>query len=55
MQMRLKSRSMFIGTLIAFVAALTLIPKPSLTAPAPSPDNLQLSGAGATFPYSIYF
>jgi len=49
------SLRLFLGvTLAALVVGLTLRPKPSLTAPAPSPDRLQISGAGATFPYTIY-
>jgi len=49
------SLRLFLGvTLAALVAGLTLQPKPSLTAPAPSPDRLQITGAGATFPYPIY-
>jgi len=45
----------FVGvSAVALVAGLTLLSRPSLTAPAPSPDRLQITGAGATFPYPIY-
>ena len=54
MRNMLKSRLLYFAILIAFVAGLALVPKPSLTAPAPSPDTLQLNAAGATFPYPIY-
>lgn len=49
------SLRLFLGvTLAALVVGLTFRPKPSLTAPAPSPDRLQINGAGATFPNPIY-
>lgn len=55
MKRNARSLRLFLGvTLAALVVGLTLRPKPSLTAPAPSPDRLQITGAGATFPYPIY-
>jgi phosphate transport system substrate-binding protein len=49
-----KSYAGYVMSLVALVAGLTLVTKPSLTAPAPPPDNLQITAAGATFPYPIY-
>lgn len=54
MRKKLNSRRMLIIALMGLVAGLTSVPEPSLTAPAPSPDRLQINGAGATFPYPIY-
>jgi len=44
----------YVMSLAALMAGLTLVTRPSLTAPAPTPDNLQITAAGATFPYPIY-
>jgi len=54
MQKSLKLKWALMLSLIASAAGLTLVSKPSLTAPAPTPDRLQINGAGATFPYPIY-
>ena len=54
MRNTLKSGSLFIAILMDFVAGLAVVPEPSLKAPAPSPDTLQLTAAGAAFPYPIY-
>src|SRR5690349_23685525 len=40
--------------LLVLIAGLTLVTWPSQTAPALTPDNLQITAAGATFPYPIY-
>ncbi len=50
----LKSRIPLMLCLVALVAGLASLPKPSMTAPGPPPDRIQISGAGATFPYPIY-
>jgi phosphate transport system substrate-binding protein len=50
----MKSNAGYVLSLAVVVAGLALVTRPSLTAPAPSPDNLQISAAGATFPYPIY-
>ncbi|HEV2348966.1 MAG TPA: hypothetical protein VG028_03870 [Terriglobia bacterium] len=50
MQRILKSYAGYALSLAALMAGLALVTKPSLTAPAPTPDNLQITAAGATFP-----
>jgi phosphate transport system substrate-binding protein len=54
MQRILKSYTSYALSLVALVAGLAFVTRPSLTAPAPTPDNLQITAAGATFPYPIY-
>ena len=50
----LRSTGFCVLSLIVCAVGLTFVTKPAQTAPAPSPDRLQISGAGATFPYPIY-
>jgi phosphate transport system substrate-binding protein len=54
MQKILKSYLGYVLCLAAVVAGLVFVTRPSLTAPAPTPDNLQITAAGATFPYPMY-
>lgn len=54
MQKDLKSHTGYILGLLVLATGLVFITRPSLTAPAPTPDNLQITAAGATFPYPIY-
>lgn len=54
MQKVLKSHTGYILGLLVLAVGLVFVTRPSLTAPAPTPDNLQITAAGATFPYPIY-
>src|SRR5579862_2742715 len=54
MQRIFKSYAGYVLSLLVLGAGLILVTRPSLTAPAPTPDNLQITAAGATFPFPIY-
>lgn len=54
MQRIVKSYAGYILSMAALMAGLGFVTRPSLTAPAPAPDNQQITAAGATFPYPIY-
>ena len=54
MQKILKFYTGYVLSLVVLAAGLALGTRPSLTAPAPTPDNLQITAAGATFPAPIY-
>jgi phosphate transport system substrate-binding protein len=49
-----RSLPIFLSSLAFLWLSLLSAPRPSYTAPAPANDQLQINGAGATFPYPIY-
>jgi phosphate transport system substrate-binding protein len=51
---RVRAVLVFAAGLTAFVVSLPLLPSSPTPAPAPPAAQLQINGAGATFPYPIY-